>query len=65
MTDYILRELKNAADVVSVVRDMTNPTDDFSNIHIPKDLIDKRKSQTYRYRYNSRGSRCTRAEKQR
>ena len=43
MTDYVLRELKNAADVVSVVRDMTNPSDDFANKHMPKDLTEKRK----------------------
>ena len=64
MTDYVLRELKNAADVVSVVRDMTNPSDDFAKKHMPNDLTDKQKNRTCKYRYNNRGSRCTRVGKQ-
>ena len=43
MTDYVLRELKDAADVVSVVRDMTNATDEFANKHMHKELTDKQK----------------------
>ena len=43
MTDYVLRELKNTADVVSVVRDMVVPNDDFAKKHMPKDLTDKQK----------------------
>lgn len=38
MTDYVLRELKNARDVVSIVRDMKDPKENFKTKNLPKNL---------------------------
>ena len=40
MVEYVLREFTNANDVLSLVRDEVNPTDDFETNNLPKDLSD-------------------------
>ena len=38
ITDYILRELKNPRDIVSVVRDLKDPTINFKWNNLPRNL---------------------------
>jgi hypothetical protein len=48
LTNYVLREVKNAADVVPVISNMVDPRIDFFDKHAPKSLNEKEKQNDVR-----------------
>ena len=48
MVDFVLREFRNANDVISLVRDQVDPRTDFEANHMPADLTDIEKKSDVR-----------------